>query len=84
MPSERKSRERFRPNLFNYFMKQFYLKSLIITLCVMNYLPSFSLTDYDCKVDGICYKLNQTEKTASVTYNDYKVNYQYQKYNYTL
>ena len=33
---------------------------------------SFSALAYDCKVDGIYYNLNKTDKTASVTKGIYR------------
>ena len=46
-------------------MKQLYLKCIILGFFA---LMGIKAAAYDCKVDGIYYNLNKTEKTASVTY----------------
>ena len=49
-------------------MKQVYLKCLI--LGILSFL-CINVLAYDCKVNGIYYNLNETAKTASVTYAYY-------------
>ena len=46
-------------------MKQIYLKCLLLGILS---IFSINASAYNCKVDGIYYNLNETEKTASVTY----------------
>ena len=55
--------------LFNQlFMKQFYLKTLVLLLFAM---VGQAASAYDCKVDGIYYELNTIHKTAEVTSGRY-------------
>jgi len=46
-------------------MKQLYLKCLLFGILSQTGIKSYA---YDCYVDGIYYNLNQTDNTASVTY----------------
>jgi len=54
-------------------MKQLYLKTLVFALFAMMGLQTFA---YDVEIDGIYYDLNETQKTATVTY-DVKFNSSY-------
>ena len=63
-----KATEQFRPFFIN-FMKQFYLKTLVLLLMCMVGVNSFA---YDCVVDGIYYNLNNEEMTAEVVSNPNK------------
>ena len=63
--SAERQTEQFRPFLFINFMKQFYLKTLVLLLfCV----AGGRTMAWDCNVYGIFYNLNKTEMTAEVTY----------------
>ena len=55
------------------------MKQRFTTLMTTHLLSVFfavSASAYDVEVDGICYNLNETEKTAEVTYKEqYEVSY---------
>ena len=53
-------------------MKQLYFKSII--LAILSFV-SITVSAYDCKVDGFYYNLNQTDNTASVTYQNLSIRY---------
>ena len=48
-------------------MKQLYLNCLLLCILLLTGVRAYA---YDCYVDGIYYNLNESEKTASVTYLD--------------
>ena len=54
--------------LQNYNGKNMKTKLTKLLLLATTLLTSLTATAYDAKVDGICYDLNQQDKTASVTY----------------
>lgn len=46
-------------------MKQFIIKNIFLFVTLIGSIPMYG---HDCEVDGIYYNLNQSDKTASVTY----------------
>ena len=53
-------------------MKHLYLKCLLLGILSFTGFKSYA---YDCEVDGIYYNLNVTAKTASVTFQNTKIDY---------
>ena len=60
-----KAKRAVPPYSFNLVMKHFYLKTILS--CVLS-VAGITVSAYDCKVNGIYYKLNKDNQTASVTY----------------
>ena len=53
------------PSLIPILLKRTIIRPALLLLLLL--FSSFSVLAYDCTVDGICYNLNTTDKTASVT-----------------
>ena len=43
-----------------------------MTTLLLSVFFAISASAYDVEVDGLCYYLNETEKTATVTYKEWK------------
>ena len=56
-------------------MKNNILRKLITVACLLCCLQSFATTDYDFKVDGLCYNIitDSVSPSVYVTYNDYSI-----------
>ncbi len=58
------------PSLISSLLKRTIIRPALLLLLLL--FSFFSVLAYDCKVGGICYNLNKTAKTASVTfYSEY-------------